>query len=56
MDGVDLLVMDVEGRLAGLLLAGVKAEQVAFVVSHQPAKQWNAAQTHSIARSGCDAN
>lgn len=33
---VDLFVMDVERCLRGLLLAAIKALQVALVVPHQP--------------------
>ena len=37
IDSVDLLVMDVESSLGELLLPGVKALQVAFIVTHKPA-------------------
>ena len=37
MDGVDLPVMDVEGRLGAALLPGIKALQVPLIVPHIPA-------------------
>lgn len=39
MDCVDLLVMDVEGNLGQLLLPGIEALQIAFIVSHKPVLQ-----------------
>ena len=47
MDGVDLLIMDVQRCLGWILLAGVKAEQVAFIVSYQPSKQSYTAEAYS---------
>lgn len=39
IDSVDLLVVDVESSLGQLLLPGIKALQVAFIVTHKPAPQ-----------------
>ena len=36
MDSVYLLIMDVEGALGELLLAGVKALQVALIIPNKP--------------------
>ena len=37
MDGVDLPVMDVKGRLGAALLPGIEALQVPLIVPHIPA-------------------
>ena len=41
VDSVDLLVVDVESSLGELLLPGIKALQVAFIVTHKAASQHN---------------
>ena len=41
VDSVDLLVVDVESSLGELLLPGIKALQVAFIVTHKAALQHN---------------
>ena len=39
VDSIDLLVVDVESSLGELLLPGIKALQVAFIVAHKAALQ-----------------
>jgi len=54
VDSVDLLVVDVESSLGELLLPGIKALQVAFIVAHKPALQHSAlihSLTHLFTRS-----
>ena len=41
VDSVDLLVVDVESSLGELLLPGIKALQVAFIITHKAASQHN---------------
>jgi len=50
VDSVDLLVVDVESSLGELLLPGIKALQVAFIVAHKPALQ-HSALIHSLTHS-----
>ena len=48
IDSVDLLVVDVESSLGELLLPGIKALQVAFIVAHKTALQHSPLIIHSF--------
>ena len=51
VDSIDLLVVDVESSLGELLLPGIKALQVAFIVAHKPALQHSPLIIHSFIHS-----
>ena len=50
MDSVDLPVMDVECNLGDLLLPGIKALQIPFVVPHIPALTHTLTHSYALHR------